>query len=202
MEAQSLRERRRALIEDDILHVARELISEKGYSAMSMDELAARVGISKPTLYGFFRTKADLVIAAAVRDFEQTNALVEEQLRQPGTPLDHLGAILRTVIEYHYRDGSMLLGGSMPEIMELIHGRPETAALKQRMVSLVDTLVMQARAAELIAEDLSDSAIHQIFRGVIMSVLHGDPCYGPVNDPLAHAEDLSQIFVRGVRRQT
>jgi AcrR family transcriptional regulator len=201
MEAQSLRERRRALIEDDILHVARELIAEKGYSTMSMDELAARVGISKPTLYGFFNTKADLVVAAAKRSFEQSLALIEEVLRQPGTALDHLGAILRTMIEYHYREGIVPTGGSMPEMMELIHSRGETSGLKQRIVAIVDDLVTQARHEGLLADDLSDAAVLQVFRGVIMSVLHGDPCYEPVSDPLALAEDLSQIFVRGVRRQ-
>ena len=50
----SLRERRRQLLYDEILTAVGELLGEKGYSAMSMDELAARVGISKPTLYSIF----------------------------------------------------------------------------------------------------------------------------------------------------
>jgi AcrR family transcriptional regulator len=52
-----LRERRRQLLRDEILQAAAALLNEKGYAAMSMDELAGRAGISKPTLYGYVREK-------------------------------------------------------------------------------------------------------------------------------------------------
>ena len=37
-------------------------MNEKGYCAMTMNDIAARLGVSKGTLYNYFETKDDLVI--------------------------------------------------------------------------------------------------------------------------------------------
>ncbi|MGZ4144047.1 MAG: helix-turn-helix domain-containing protein, partial [Actinomycetota bacterium] len=36
---------------EQILGVARRLLAERGYDALSMDEVAAAVGVTKPVLY-------------------------------------------------------------------------------------------------------------------------------------------------------
>jgi AcrR family transcriptional regulator len=55
----TLRERQKQALREEIMNAAQELVAEKGYGAMSMDELAARVGISKPTLYAHFANKTN-----------------------------------------------------------------------------------------------------------------------------------------------
>ncbi|MFJ9815116.1 TetR/AcrR family transcriptional regulator [Streptomyces sp. NPDC101151] len=42
-----------------------ELVAENGMSALTMDAVAARAGVSKPAMYRRWSTKQDLVIAAA-----------------------------------------------------------------------------------------------------------------------------------------
>lgn len=198
MEPHTLRERRRALIEDDILQVAQELIAEKGYSTMSMEELAARVGISKPTLYGFFSTKADLVIAAIARGMERTLERVEHVAGQEGPPLDRLAAAMRTIVEQS-QHGIAPSMTDMPEMKELMHDRAEVKLLKERMSDTIGTLVEQARREGQVADDLPTPIILQVFRGIVMSCFHPDPC-----DPLPQhtkglAECLSTLFIRGIR---
>jgi AcrR family transcriptional regulator len=39
-----------------------ELFGEKGYDGASMNELAERVGIAKPSLYNYYRSKEDLLL--------------------------------------------------------------------------------------------------------------------------------------------
>lgn len=53
-EAASTRERVRA--------AAIELFGEKGYDGVSMTELAERVGIAKPSLYNYYRSKEELLL--------------------------------------------------------------------------------------------------------------------------------------------
>ena len=50
----SLKERQWKLREDAILDAVAELLSTKGYNAMTMDDIANLVGISKATLYLHF----------------------------------------------------------------------------------------------------------------------------------------------------
>jgi AcrR family transcriptional regulator len=55
-----MREQRR----DKIICAALELLTEKGFDGLKMDDIAVRVGISKPMLYQFFESKEELFITA------------------------------------------------------------------------------------------------------------------------------------------
>ena len=57
-----------------ILEAAKHVFLERGYGDASMAEIAARAGGSKPTLYGYFRSKEDLFVAVMV---ERGAALIE-----------------------------------------------------------------------------------------------------------------------------
>ncbi|WP_037064256.1 TetR/AcrR family transcriptional regulator [Pseudonocardia acaciae] len=45
----------------EIIRAAADLFERRGYTGSSMDEIAAAVGIGKPTLYHYFRSKTDLL---------------------------------------------------------------------------------------------------------------------------------------------
>src|SRR6266702_2247295 len=59
----SLKEKQRQEREALILQAAEEVLTEKGYYETSVDEIAARVGIAKGTVYLHFPSKEDLVVA-------------------------------------------------------------------------------------------------------------------------------------------
>ncbi len=91
---QSLQERQRQVREEAILDAARELLVEQGYAAMSMDDLAGRVGVSKATLYHHFPSKEELVVNVV----HQSMCQGEEELRSAylGRPaIDRLEHLLR-----------------------------------------------------------------------------------------------------------
>ena len=52
--------------EDAIIHAVNRLLAEKGFDAMTVDEVAARVGIAKASLYKHFPSKEDLAATAMV----------------------------------------------------------------------------------------------------------------------------------------
>ena len=57
----------RAERELQMLDIAEEVFAERGYLAASMDEIAERVGVSKPMLYEYFGSKEGLLIACIRR---------------------------------------------------------------------------------------------------------------------------------------
>lgn len=59
---------RSARIVDEVLRVALEEVGRAGYEAMRMEDVAARSGVNKTTIYRRWPTKAALV-AAAIRHF-------------------------------------------------------------------------------------------------------------------------------------
>jgi AcrR family transcriptional regulator len=57
----------RAERENQMMAVAEEVFAERGYVASSMDEIAERVGVSKPMLYEYFGSKEGLLVACVRR---------------------------------------------------------------------------------------------------------------------------------------
>ncbi|MPZ84446.1 MAG: TetR family transcriptional regulator [Actinophytocola sp.] len=53
----------RAQRERQMIAVAEEIFAERGYQASSMDEIAERVGVSKPMIYEYFGSKEGLLVA-------------------------------------------------------------------------------------------------------------------------------------------
>jgi TetR/AcrR family fatty acid metabolism transcriptional regulator len=66
----SLKEKQRQERESLILQVAEEVLLEKGYTDTSIDEIAARVGIAKGTVYLHFPSKEDLVVTIFARNMQ------------------------------------------------------------------------------------------------------------------------------------
>lgn len=60
---------------EQTLAVAHDLFAERGYHEVTMDEVAAQVGVTKPLLYNYFGNKAKLFLACldqAATSLEQT----------------------------------------------------------------------------------------------------------------------------------
>jgi AcrR family transcriptional regulator len=70
----------------EICAAALDVFSEKGFAAAKLDEIAARAGVSKGTLYLYFKDKEDL-FRAVVRDSIAPNvAAITSQVSSPDAP--------------------------------------------------------------------------------------------------------------------
>ncbi|MEU8797569.1 helix-turn-helix domain-containing protein [Spirillospora sp. NPDC048819] len=67
-----------------LLDAARALVAEEGIEALSLAALARRVGLSRPGLYEYFRSKDDLVAAIVEEELPRWASLVEDALTGPG----------------------------------------------------------------------------------------------------------------------
>jgi AcrR family transcriptional regulator len=65
----------------DIMRTARAVFCEKGYAEAVIAEIAARVGIVEGTIYRYFPTKRDLLIAVAEDWYEEILADYDQQLK-------------------------------------------------------------------------------------------------------------------------
>src|SRR5262245_47963863 len=74
----SLKEKQRLEREALILQAAEDTFAEKGYYETSMDEIAARVGIAKGTVYLHFPSKEALIIKIFIREMERFLQKAEE----------------------------------------------------------------------------------------------------------------------------
>lgn len=85
------RSRRRELLVGELLDRSTELFAAQGYEATSLQDIADAVGISRPALYHYLRSKEDL-LTMLVEQMSRSLAQVLEQLRdRPDlTPLEKI----------------------------------------------------------------------------------------------------------------
>lgn len=94
--------------EEAIVQNVNRLLAEKGFDAMTVDEVAAAVGIAKASLYKHFPSKEDLAAAAMVRVMrraQQFLAAIDASL----PPLGKLREVVRWTLQ-------MQLAGEMPSL--------------------------------------------------------------------------------------
>jgi AcrR family transcriptional regulator len=119
----SLKEKQRQEREALILEAAEEVFMEKGYYETSVDEIAARVGIAKGTVYLHFPSKEDLVVAIFQRDMETLLQLVKTTIASSLTPREKAEIILE-----------QLYGSMFTRRMQLFYSISNFAELKQNIV--------------------------------------------------------------------
>lgn len=94
--------------EEAIVQTANRLLAEKGFESMTVDEVAAAVGIAKASLYKHFPSKEDLAAAAMVRVMQRTLDFLASVPAQD-KPADKLRAVVRWAMQVQ-------LAGEMPSL--------------------------------------------------------------------------------------
>jgi AcrR family transcriptional regulator len=85
---------------EQTLGEAHALFAERGYAAATMEEIAARVGVTKPLLYTYFGNKERLYIACMERAGESLTATVAESVAEAGSPAGALEAGVRAFFAF------------------------------------------------------------------------------------------------------
>jgi AcrR family transcriptional regulator len=94
--------------EEAIIRTVNLLLAEKGFEAMTVDEVAAAVGIAKASLYKHFPSKEDLAAAAMVSVMRRAQDFIAT-LPTDAAPVDNLRAVVRWTME-------VKLAGEMPSL--------------------------------------------------------------------------------------
>jgi AcrR family transcriptional regulator len=106
----SFREHVLRVREDAILAAVKRLLADKGFDLMTVDEVAAEVGIAKASLYKHFASKEALAAAAMVQVLQRALELIGEQNARPGVrAIQRIEALVRWAV-------TLQLAGEMPSL--------------------------------------------------------------------------------------
>lgn len=193
----TLRARRKQMLRDEILDAARALLAEKGYAAMSMDELSAQVGISKPTLYSHFSTKDDIVVATAMREMERFLDLIESDSGGQ-TPFQRLIAVMQRFIRIHIEKESIEMRSWTPDLFQLLCAREDALSYMRRIDLAIVALVQASIASGEIDARFDPATVTSAFFALSSAPRHAHFTRSEPMHPDTAAM-LLKIFERGVR---
>lgn len=157
MEEMGLRERKKRRMYQDVSDTAVRLFLERGFDAVSVAEVAAAAGISKPTLFRYFPAKEDLVLHR-IADHETEAARVVAQAADP------LDALRRNFLDGLERSDPVTGLNDHPAVLafhRLLYGTP---ALVARVYGYLE------RSEAALAEALGGGLDARLAAGQIIAV--------------------------------
>jgi AcrR family transcriptional regulator len=94
----------RAEREQQMLAAARALFAERGYAAVTMDHVAAAVGVTKPLLYAYFGNKERLYLACMEPAAQALHETVAGAVAEAARPADALELGVQAFFSFVDRD--------------------------------------------------------------------------------------------------
>jgi AcrR family transcriptional regulator len=181
---------------DTLLDAAVALFNERGYEATSMDELAARLGVTKSAIYHHVPSKVELLRLALDRALDALFALTEETGATTGPAIDRL--------EYVVRGSVRVLAAELPFVTLLLRLRgnsevERTALHRRREFDRVVTgLVRAAEHEGDVRADVDPAVISRLLFGTVNSLTEW---YRPDGDltPDALADAVVTTTFAGLR---
>jgi AcrR family transcriptional regulator len=187
-EAPGWRARRRARI----LEAARRLFAESAYPAVQMDDVARGAGMSKATVYRYFRSKEALYLEIFDEELVALIATIQDLRRRRLDPRETIAAILSAMV------GTFAV--HLGTLRSLLADEAELADRIRR--------VFRGRRREingLLAQTLADGAAAGAFRtldvdtvpGILVGMCWGGIMGAPGTKPEALAQIIGGLFLDG-----
>ena len=88
------RKRERGQKREAVLAAAVKSFNEQGFRATSLDDVAASLNVTKPTIYYYFKTKDDILFECVRRGLEGIRVAAEAVEAANGTGMERLRALL------------------------------------------------------------------------------------------------------------
>jgi AcrR family transcriptional regulator len=139
--------------ENAIVDATNNLLAKKGFEMMTMDEVAAEVGIAKASLYKHFPSKEALAAAAMIRLLENTLAFVRG-LSSEQAALDQLKSVLQWALEIRMKGGLPTLPTENTSLRETLLNNTRYISRLMDLNELMGQTIERAKSDGAIRKDL------------------------------------------------
>jgi len=122
---------------------AHALFAERGYAAVTMDGVAAAVGVTKPLLYNYFGNKEQLYLACLERAGDGLVATVVEAVGETANPTEALSLGLHAFFDFVDQDRpawAVLFDETLPAGGEIAE---QVAAYRTRLRDLISASMLE-----------------------------------------------------------
>jgi AcrR family transcriptional regulator len=152
-----------------ILHSAMELFGEKGFDAVPVDEVAARAGVGKGSVYRQFGSKEELYAASVIEGFVQLRNQIEAALAGAAPVSQRIRTIVLHTLSFFWnrRQFFILLRDptKLPRARELRYQRE-----RLQLSVLISGVLREGAAAGVLRGDLDFDLLTEVLLGMMRGV--------------------------------
>lgn len=144
--------------ENAILDAVNRLLAQKGFDLMTMDEVAADVGIAKASLYKHFESKEALAAASMTRLLEET-LHIADSMPSKMSAIDKLKGLVRWAIKLHLSGTMPLLPSTRSSIQQALLNNPPYMTKLSELTEKLGEWIGQAQEAGSLSPSLPGEVI-------------------------------------------
>jgi AcrR family transcriptional regulator len=160
--------------EEYIFQVTEEILKEKGYYDMSMDEVASRVGISKVTLYRHFKSKEDLIFSLFFRHLPSFLKDIDQMILTDLPLIEKIESIINmSILNFLQRDSAFSLSfiSSLGELPIFLKSKQkELEKIEYTLADYLIPLLEEGQSKGVIDVSIPSELLLRTFFGIISSV--------------------------------
>ena len=143
------REAERAAKRDAVLRTAARFFNQRGYHSTSLDDVAAALHVTKPTLYHYFANKDEILYECTRRGLDEIATMARSTAGADGTAADRLRQMLTAYALIMMDDFGICVARTQDHLLS-----PESRKGFRALKRDIDQLVRQ-----VIAEGVADGSL-------------------------------------------
>ncbi len=195
-------DKRRAAIDgamrDEVYRTSVRILTEEGIAALTLDRIATEIGVSRPTLYNYFRDRAGVVTFIEDRVFAPLEALLDEIVGGHAPAREKLEALCTAVVDGVYRERALVLAIFHKEMLEGAV-KEAKAAKRERAIGLVARVLEEGmRTGELRAVPVRSAA--EVVFGAINGMVDSMVYSGRFRTGAEVVPPVLDVLLRGLDR--
>lgn len=185
--------------QDEALGKALHLFWEKGYEAASMQDLVNAMGINRASMYQTFGNKQALYEASIDRYIENSIAMLNETLNDPGSPLENLRGLFQLLVSGSLESNlsGCFLNNTAIELGP--HDEAMAAKVRAAWVDFEDVLAKMVNKA-IDAEEINSDANPQQLAHLLNINLQGMIAQTKANTPKEKLFDSINALIELLRK--
>ena len=180
----------------EILEAASRVFAEKEFHRVLIDDVAARAGVGKGTVYRYFRTKEELYFETILQAFDRLSATLEAAVSRETSPALRLERIARESLQFSWQRRHLF---SLLQSDERRFATREAELRERRgkMMALVQKVILEGiERRDFRGVDARIAA--ELFRGMIRAA----NCFRSEDDSLDDlVAEIVETFTRGIARR-
>lgn len=137
-----------------IRRAASDLFNKRGFHATSLDEVAAQVGISKPSIYYYYKNKSELLLGCYSNTLDICESLLNEAEIKGETPLKKICHFTRDLIYLHCSEGAIAVITEAESVPE--DAIPQVRDRSQAITRRLKAWTAEGRKKGVLRADLGD----------------------------------------------
>jgi len=184
-----------------IIDQATQAFLAYGYTVVTTEAIAARLGISKKTLYRYFTSKEELLRSVVEREMGRVEEALDAVLLDPGLRyLDKLGRIIEIISAQIARLGKSFAWDvyrSAPHVWRVVEEFRHRVLFEK-----VGALIREGADRGFVRPEISFSLVLRLLRAVMENVLHPETMSELELSPEEAYRSLFDILYAGILSDT